>query len=55
MATSVSHDSHNIIVVGTNEADMAEAANRVAALGGGIVVWDKGSPLAEVPLSIAAS
>ena len=53
VATSVSHDSHNIIVVGTNEADMAEAANRVAALGGGIVVWDKGSPLAEVPLSIA--
>ena len=32
---------------------MAEAANRVAALGGGIVVWDKGAPLAEVPLSIA--
>ena len=53
VATSVSHDSHNIIVVGTSEADMAEAANRVAALGGGIVVWDKGSPLAEVPLSIA--
>ena len=53
VATSVSHDSHNIIVVGTNEADMAEAANRVAALGGGIVVWDKGEPLAEVPLSIA--
>lgn len=53
VATSVSHDSHNIIVVGTNEADMAEAANRVAALGGGIVVWDNGAPLAEVPLSIA--
>ena len=53
VATSVSHDSHNIIVVGTNEADMAAAANRVAALGGGIVVWDKGAPLAEVPLSIA--
>ena len=53
VATSVSHDSHNIIVVGTNEADMAEAANRVAALGGGIVVWDKRAPLAEVPLSIA--
>ena len=53
VATSVSHDSHNLIVVGTNEADMAEAANRVAALGGGIVVWDKGEPLAEVPLSIA--
>ena len=53
VATSVSHDSHNIIVVGTNEADMAAAANRVAALGGGIVIWDGGGSVAEVPLSIA--
>ena len=43
VATSVSHDSHNIIVVGTNEADMAAAANRVVELSGGIVVWDGGS------------
>ncbi|WP_295588314.1 adenine deaminase, partial [uncultured Oscillibacter sp.] len=49
VATSVSHDSHNIIVVGTNEADMAAAANRVAALGGGIVIWDGGGSVAEVP------
>ena len=53
VATSVSHDSHNIIVVGTNEADMAAAANRVVELGGGIVVWDGGVPKAEVPLAIA--
>ena len=53
VATSVSHDSHNIIVVGTNEADMAAAANRVVELGGGIVVWDSGVPKAEVPLAIA--
>ena len=53
VATSVSHDSHNIIVVGTNEADMAAAANRVVELNGGIVVWDGGKPVAEVPLSIA--
>ena len=53
VATSVSHDSHNIIVVGTNEADMAAAANRVVELGGGIVVWDQGAPKAEVPLAIA--
>ena len=53
VATSVSHDSHNIIVVGTSEADMAAAANRVVELGGGIVVWDKGAPKAEVPLAIA--
>ena len=53
VATSISHDSHNIIVVGTSEADMAAAANRVAELGGGIVVWDGGAPIAEVPLAIA--
>ena len=45
VATSISHDSHNIIVVGTNETDMAAAVNRVVELNGGIVV--------EVPLAIA--
>ena len=53
VATSISHDSHNIIVVGTNEADMAAAANRVVELNGGIVVWDSGRPQSEVPLAIA--
>ena len=53
VATSVSHDSHNIIVVGTSEADMAAAVNRVVELNGGIVVWDQGKPKAEVPLAIA--
>ena len=53
VATSISHDSHNIIVVGTNEADMAAAVNRVVELNGGIVVWDGGAPKAEVPLAIA--
>ena len=53
VATSISHDSHNIIVVGTNETDMAAAANRVVELNGGIVVWDGGQSVAEVPLAIA--
>ena len=53
VATSISHDSHNIIVVGTNETDMAAAVNRVVELHGGIVVWDGGQPVAEVPLAIA--
>ena len=53
VATSISHDSHNIIVVGTSEADMAAAVNRVVELNGGIVVWDGGQPIAEVPLAIA--
>ena len=52
VATSISHDSHNIIVVGCTDADCAAAANHVAELGGGIVVWD-GGVKAEVPLPIA--
>ena len=53
VATSVCHDSHNIIVVGASEADCAAAANRVTALNGGIVVWDGQQTIAEVPLPIA--
>ena len=53
VATSISHDSHNIIVVGTNETDMAAAVNRVVELNGGFVVWDGGQRVAEVPLAIA--
>ena len=53
VATSVSHDSHNIIVVGTSEADMAAAANRVAQDRGGIVVMEDGAVRGEVVLAIA--
>ena len=53
VATSISHDSHNIIVVGTNEADMAFAANRVVENRGGIVVAEKGKAKGEVVLEIA--
>ncbi len=53
VATSISHDSHNIIVVGTNEEDMALAANQVVSLNGGIVVVSGGSVAAQVPLAIA--
>ena len=53
VATSISHDSHNIIVVGTNETDMAEAVNRIIFLSGGIVVVNKSEVVAELPLAIA--
>ena len=53
IATSVAHDSHNIICVGCNDADMAFAANRIAENKGGIVVVSSGSVVAELPLSIA--
>lgn len=52
IASSVSHDSHNLIVVGTNDDDMAFAANCVRERGGNVVVLD-GQVLAEMPLPIA--
>ena len=53
VATSVAHDSHNIICVGTNDEDMAFAANRIAENHGGIVVVKDGKVLAELRLEIA--
>ena len=53
VATSVSHDSHNIIVVGTNEKDMAAAVNHITAMQGGIAVVENETVLAQVQLSIA--
>ena len=53
VATSVSHDSHNIICVGANDADMAFACNQIVKNHGGIVVVKDGKVLAELPLEIA--
>ena len=53
IATSVSHDSHNIIVVGTNDEDMAFAVNRIAENHGGITVVKDGRVEAELQLEIA--
>lgn len=52
-ASSVSHDAHNIFVVGANYEDMALAVNRLAEIGGGHVVVRDGELLAEVALPIA--
>ncbi len=51
IASSVSHDSHNLIVIGTNDADMAVAANHIREFGGNVVVAD-GRVVAEMPLPI---
>ncbi|WP_265518896.1 adenine deaminase [Nitratireductor luteus] len=53
MASTVAHDSHHMIVVGTNKEDMAAAANRLGAVGGGVVMFSKGKELAMVELPIA--
>ena len=53
MASTVAHDAHNLLVVGTNDADMALAANTLAACGGGMVVVADGEVLGLVELPIA--
>jgi adenine deaminase len=53
LASTVSHDAHNIIVIGIDEADMARAVERLGELGGGIVVIDGGEVAAELPLPVA--
>jgi adenine deaminase len=53
LASTVSHDAHNIIVIGMDEADMARAVERLGELGGGIVVVDGGEIAAELPLPVA--
>ena len=53
IASTVAHDSHQMIVVGTSKADMAMAANRLGAVGGGVAVYSKGQELALVELPIA--
>ena len=53
LASSVGHDSHNLCVVGANDADMAIAANRLRELGGGFVAVQGGRVLAELALPFA--
>jgi adenine deaminase len=53
MAQTVSHDAHNLLVAGTNDADMALAANTLVECGGGMCAVADGEVLALVPLPIA--
>ena len=52
IATTVSHDSHNIVVVGSNDEDMINAVNRLKDLNGGIVVSSNGKVVKEMPLEV---
>ncbi len=53
IASTVAHDSHHMIVVGTSRADMAAATSHLSAIGGGITVFRDGEERATVPLPIA--
>ncbi|MEE7459401.1 adenosine deaminase [Methylorubrum populi] len=53
VASSVGHDSHNVIVAGLNEADMRAALDAIAAHRGGVCVVEEGRVVAMVPLPVA--
>lgn len=53
MASTVAHDSHHMIIVGTDTDQMALAANHLRKLGGGITIFKDGSELATIDLPIA--
>jgi adenine deaminase len=53
MASTVAHDSHHMIVVGTDKEDMAKAANRLGEVGGGVTFFANGAEQALIPMPIA--
>jgi adenine deaminase len=53
IATTISHDSHNLLVLGRDPADMAAAANALVACGGGMAVAQGGRVTGLLPLPIA--
>lgn len=52
IATTVGHDSHNLAIVGTNDADMVLAGNRLREIGGGLTIVADGEVKAALPLAI---
>lgn len=53
IASSISHDSHNLIVIGTNDKDMITVANHIRKISGGLAVCVDGEIVASMPLPLA--
>jgi adenine deaminase len=53
LGSSVAHDAHNLVVVGTSPAEMLACARSLMEMGGGFVVISGGSVAARLPLSVA--
>ncbi|MDQ0254863.1 adenine deaminase [Evansella vedderi] len=53
IATTVAHDSHNLIVAGTNDKDMLKAISEINKMKGGLVVIKEGKAIGSIPLEIA--
>lgn len=52
IATTIAHDSHNLIVCGTNDDDMILACNKIKEIGGGIVIINEGNLISHLKLEI---
>lgn len=52
VATSIGHDSHNLVIAGVTDEDMVLAGNRVIENGGGLAIALDGKVLADLPLPI---
>ena len=52
IATTIAHDSHNLVVVGTNDEDMLKAAEVLQSIKGGLVIIKDGEVSASLPLPI---
>jgi adenine deaminase len=53
LASTFSHDAHNIVLVGVDDHDLARAVRRLTEIGGGEVVVEDGGVRAELPLPVA--
>lgn len=53
LASTIAHDSHNIIAVGVDDADIHQAVVEIGRMHGGMVVVDRGKVLARLPLPVA--
>lgn len=53
IGSSVAHDSHNLVIVGTNDQDIFKAVVTIKMMGGGLVAVSEGKVLASLPLPIA--
>ncbi|MEA1959188.1 MAG: adenine deaminase [Chloroflexota bacterium] len=53
LASSIAHDSHNIVAVGTNDDDLYAAIKQIEALGGGLVAVAGGKVIEALPLPVA--
>lgn len=52
VASTVAHDSHNIVIIGDNDADMLKAADELKRIGGGYVIIEDGTTVGKLPLPL---